>query len=134
MALFPDVQRKAQEEIDRVFGKAYFPTMADRSKLPYVDAVAKEALRWHTVANLGVPHRTDEDDVVDGFLIPKDAMLLPNIWCVASKISYFLLATLLISLAGLLTTTPRFTPSLGHSAQSDTSPLKGATWSLILLK
>ncbi|KAJ5980223.1 hypothetical protein N7481_007521 [Penicillium waksmanii] len=80
MALFPDVQRKAQEEIDRVFGKAYFPTMADREKLPYTDAVAKEALRWHTVANLGVPHRTDEDDVVDGFLIPRDAMLLPNIW------------------------------------------------------
>ena len=85
MALFPDVQRKAQEEIDRVFGKPTFPTMADREKLPYVNAVVKEALRWHTVANLGVPHRTDEDDVVDGFLIPRDAMLLPNIWFVKLK-------------------------------------------------
>ncbi|OQE21680.1 hypothetical protein PENSTE_c011G00749 [Penicillium steckii] len=80
MALFPDVQRKAQEEIDRVFGKPTFPTMADREKLPYIDAVVKEALRWHTVANLGVPHRTDEDDIVEGYLIPRDAMLIPNIW------------------------------------------------------
>ncbi|KAJ5242058.1 uncharacterized protein N7469_000385 [Penicillium citrinum] len=80
MALFPDVQRKAQEEIDRVFGKPTFPTMADREKLPYIEAVAKEALRWHTVANLGVPHRTDEDDIVEGYLIPRDAMLIPNIW------------------------------------------------------
>lgn len=87
MALFPDVQRKAQEEIDRVFGKPTFPTMADREKLPYIEAVAKEALRWHTVANLGVPHRTDEDDIVEGHLIPRDAMLIPNIWYLRSALA-----------------------------------------------
>ncbi|KAJ5924644.1 hypothetical protein N7466_008831 [Penicillium verhagenii] len=80
MMLFPDVQRKAQEELDRVFGGPALPTVEDRARLPYINAIVKEALRWHVVAPLGVPHRTDEDDVVDGFLIPKNALLLPNIW------------------------------------------------------
>ncbi|KAJ6011441.1 hypothetical protein N7451_002853 [Penicillium sp. IBT 35674x] len=79
MTLFPDVQRKAQEEIDRVFGGPALPTVEDRERLPYIDAVVKEALRWHVVAPLGVPHRTDEDDIVAGYLIPKGALLLPNI-------------------------------------------------------
>ncbi|KAJ5648513.1 hypothetical protein N7490_004885 [Penicillium lividum] len=80
MILFPDIQRKAQEEIDRVFGEPTLPTVADRERLPYIDAVVKETLRWHVVAPLGVPHRTDEDDIIDGFMIPKNALLLPNIW------------------------------------------------------
>ncbi|KAJ5793144.1 uncharacterized protein N7503_009122 [Penicillium pulvis] len=79
MTLFPDVQRKAQDEIDRVFGEPALPTLDDRDRLPYIDAVVKEVLRWHVVAPLGVPHRTDEDDIVAGYLIPKNALLLPNI-------------------------------------------------------
>ncbi|KAJ5623806.1 hypothetical protein N7510_000115 [Penicillium lagena] len=80
MMLFPDVQKKAQTEIDTLTGERRLPTISDRKELPYIDAVVKEALRWHTVAPLGVPHKTDEDDMVDGYLIPKGALLLPNIW------------------------------------------------------
>jgi cytochrome P450 len=53
MALFPDVQRKAQEEIDRVVGSDRLPTFADRELLPYVDALSKELMRWHVVAPIG---------------------------------------------------------------------------------
>ncbi|KAJ5160072.1 uncharacterized protein N7482_007076 [Penicillium canariense] len=80
MMLFPDVQRTAQKEIDDTYGKPTLPTAADRARLPYVDAIVKEAIRWHSVAPLGIPHRTDEDDIINGFLIPKNAILLPNIW------------------------------------------------------
>ena len=80
MSLFPDVQRKAQEEIDRVLGSPVLPTAADKPRLPYVEALVKETLRWHVIAPIGVPHRTDEDDLVGGYLIPKNATLLPNIW------------------------------------------------------
>ncbi|CAL5872702.1 uncharacterized protein PFLUO_LOCUS6969 [Penicillium psychrofluorescens] len=80
MVLFPDVQRKAQAEMDDLFGKPTLPTAADRERLPYVNAIVKEALRWHTVAPFAIPHRTDEDDVINGFLIPKNAILLPNVW------------------------------------------------------
>ncbi|KAJ5473438.1 hypothetical protein N7475_003004 [Penicillium sp. IBT 31633x] len=80
MMLYPDVQRKAQAEIDCVLGERTLPAVADRAKLPYINAMVKESLRWHTVAPLGVPHKTDQDDIVNGHLIPKGAVLLPNIW------------------------------------------------------
>lgn len=48
MTLYPEVQRKAQAEIDAVVGNDRLPEFADRVHLPYINAVALEALRWHT--------------------------------------------------------------------------------------
>ena len=53
MVMHPEVQRKAQVEIDRVIGSDRFPTMADQPSLPYVDALVKEVHRWNPVAPLG---------------------------------------------------------------------------------
>ncbi|KAJ5766545.1 uncharacterized protein N7511_004161 [Penicillium nucicola] len=80
MTLFPDVQRKAQEEIDRVLGSNQLPQVKDRARLPYVNAVVKEVLRWHPVAPMGIPHASSEDDTWDGYFIPKGSLLMPNIW------------------------------------------------------
>ena len=80
MSMFPDVQRKAQEEIDRVVGPGRLPTPSDRENLPYVNAVVEEAQRWHPIAPMGLPHAVDEDDTIDGFCIPKGALLVPAIW------------------------------------------------------
>ncbi len=54
MTLYPEVQRKAQTEIDRVVGNSRLPDFSDQDALPYVQAVLKEVLRWHPVAPLGV--------------------------------------------------------------------------------
>ncbi|KAK7900779.1 hypothetical protein LTR67_003063 [Exophiala xenobiotica] len=80
MTVSPEVQKRAQEEIDRVVGTDRLPTVADRENLPYVDAVVKEVLRWHPVAPMGLPHTSTEDDVFNGYLIPKGAMLFANVW------------------------------------------------------
>lgn len=80
MTLFPEVQRKAQAEIDAVIGSDRLPTFEDRPNLPYVDALVKEVLRWHPVAPMGLPHVTSADDVYEGMFIPKGTMLIPNIW------------------------------------------------------
>ncbi|KAF9880651.1 cytochrome p450 oxidoreductase [Colletotrichum karsti] len=80
MMLFPKVQQKAKEEIDSVIGPSRLPTASDRPNLPYVDAIVKELLRWHPVAPMGLPHTSSEDDVIEGYFIPKDALILPNIW------------------------------------------------------
>ncbi|CEL10680.1 hypothetical protein ASPCAL13795 [Aspergillus calidoustus] len=80
MALFPDVQTRAQDEIDRVVGRDRLPAYADRESLPYVDALVKEALRWHPIGPMGLPHRSTTDDVYNGYLIPKGSLILPNIW------------------------------------------------------
>lgn len=82
MTKLPEAQRKAQEEIDRVVGTARLPTFNDRANLPYVDALVKEVLRWHPVAPMGLPHTSTEDDICEGYFIPKGSTLLPNIWFV----------------------------------------------------
>jgi cytochrome P450 len=53
MAMHPDVQRKAQAEIDAVVGQDRLPDFSDRAKLPYVNAIVKETLRWHSILPLG---------------------------------------------------------------------------------
>ncbi|GAP89566.1 putative cytochrome P450 oxidoreductase [Rosellinia necatrix] len=80
MTLFPEVQRRAREEIDRVIGTGRLPAFGDRESLPYVDAVVKEAWRWHPVTPMGIAHRTTADDMINGYYIPKGATILTNIW------------------------------------------------------
>ncbi|KAM0424378.1 hypothetical protein ACHAPT_010526 [Fusarium lateritium] len=80
MTLSSDVQRKAQEEIDRVIGNERLPTLADRPSLPYIEAIVKEVLRWHPVAPMGLPHTSTADDVYEGYFIPKGSMLFANVW------------------------------------------------------
>ncbi|KAL4908215.1 hypothetical protein BDW74DRAFT_188399 [Aspergillus multicolor] len=81
VALHPDVQRKAQEELDRVIDTTTrLPTFEDRPQLPYIDAIVKEILRWHPVAPMGIPHATSQDDFYEGYLIPKGSLIMPNIW------------------------------------------------------
>jgi cytochrome P450 len=53
MALYPEVQKKAQAEIDSVIGPNRLPNFDDRPSLPYINAVVKETMRWHVPAPLG---------------------------------------------------------------------------------
>ena len=81
MSVSPDVQRKAQEEIDRILpGTSRLPSLEDRETLPYVNALVKETFRWHAIVPMGVPHTSDEDDVYEGYFIPKHALLIPANW------------------------------------------------------
>ena len=41
----PEVQKKAQAEIDEVIGADHLPKLEDRPDLPYVECVMKEVLR-----------------------------------------------------------------------------------------
>lgn len=53
MSCYPEVQRKAQAELDAVIGPDRLPTLADRERLPYLNAVMLEVLRWIPVAPMG---------------------------------------------------------------------------------
>ena len=80
MSLFPEVQKKAQEEIDRVVGTDRLPTFRDRAQLPYINAIVTEAQRWHPIVPLGLPHASDAEDTINGYRIPKGSIFLPNVW------------------------------------------------------
>lgn len=40
----------------------------------------KEVFRWSVVAPTGIPHCVTEDDIHDGYYIPKGSLIVPNIW------------------------------------------------------
>lgn len=53
MTMYPEVQRKAQVELDAVIGSNRLPDYNDREALPYVGALVKETMRWQLVAPSG---------------------------------------------------------------------------------
>jgi len=73
MAINPAVQKKAQEEIDRVIGTKRLPDFRDRDsgKMPYIEAIYRELLRIAPSLPLAVPHSASEDDYYKGYFIPK---------------------------------------------------------------
>ncbi|KAF8999671.1 cytochrome P450 [Cyathus striatus] len=80
MVLFPSVQVKAQAEIDVVIGSERLPTLEDRPNLPYVEALYREVLRFYPFVTLSIPHVVREDDIHNGYFIPKGTTIIPNVW------------------------------------------------------
>ncbi|KAI1788646.1 CyP450 monooxygenase [Ganoderma leucocontextum] len=83
MIRFPDQQRRAQAELDAVVGPDRFPDFSDRDLLPYVNALLKECVRWHTILPLAIPHVTTHDEEFNGFLIPAGSVLVANAWAMS---------------------------------------------------
>lgn len=79
MAKYPEVQKKAQAEIDRVIGKDRLPEVGDRDSLPYVWAIMQETFRWHPTITM-MPHTAIQDDEYRGYFIPSGTTLMANIW------------------------------------------------------
>jgi len=80
LVAFPEVQTKAQEELDRVVGDHRMPQLEDFGNLPYIQAVIQETHRFRPVAPLAVPHATLEDEVYNGYIIPKGSTIFVNAW------------------------------------------------------
>ncbi|KAL5634119.1 hypothetical protein ACGC1H_006074 [Rhizoctonia solani] len=79
MVLYPEVQKKAQQELDSVIGNR-LPTFEDRAGLGYIDRIIQETLRWHPVTGLAVLHTCYKDDTYKGYHIPKGAIVAGNVW------------------------------------------------------
>ncbi|THH28972.1 hypothetical protein EUX98_g5215 [Antrodiella citrinella] len=83
MLLYPNVYRKAQEEMDRVLGLSRLPELEDRESLPYLNAVIKETYRWLPPLPMTLPHMSSQDDVYNGYRIPKQTLVIGNAWGMA---------------------------------------------------
>lgn len=77
MAMYPEVQHKAQEELESVIGSQRLPTFADWDLLPYIKAVLMESSRWMPVVPFSIPHRVMIEDEYRGYRIPKGSVIIP---------------------------------------------------------
>jgi cytochrome P450 len=97
MLIRPDVQLKIQKEIDSVVGPDRLPEFSDIPRLQYLSIVMKETFRfviglssisltllltfesrWNPVAPMGIAHTTSNDDVYEGYYIPKGCVVFAN--------------------------------------------------------
>lgn len=70
-----EIQHRLHKEIDSVIPRDQLPSVNDKEKLPFVEAVILELLRFKTVVPLGVPHETLQDTVLNGYFIPQGSMV-----------------------------------------------------------
>ncbi|RDB17769.1 hypothetical protein Hypma_001110 [Hypsizygus marmoreus] len=82
MLLHPDVQKRAQAELDQIIGDDRLPTIEDRPRLPYIEATLKELMRWEPVAPMGIPHMANQDDVYNGYFLPAGSTVFANTWTI----------------------------------------------------
>ena len=85
MAYFPEVQKKAQAELDAVVGHDRSPNWEDldTDSLPYITAIVKEVLRWRTVTILaGIPHANTKDFEYQGYHFPAGTNVTGNMWAI----------------------------------------------------
>lgn len=75
MALFPEIQARAQAELDRVVGPDRLPEFEDLEQLPYIHALAMEVTRWMPIVPF-VPHAASADDTYRSYFISKGTMFL----------------------------------------------------------
>ncbi|XP_053316446.1 cytochrome P450 2B19-like [Spea bombifrons] len=88
MMKYPDIQRKVQNEIERVIGSAQ-PQAEHRKKMPYTDAVIHEIQRFANIAPANLPHMTTQDVTFKGYFIPKNTQIIPLLTSVLKDKAHF---------------------------------------------
>lgn len=81
MAANPDIQIRVRQEVKSVL-ESRWPTMADRSRLVFTEAVLMEVHRIASIVPLSVMHRTTAPTRLRGYDLPEWAYVLPLIWAV----------------------------------------------------
>eukprot|EP00253_Pinus_taeda_P008858 PITA_08858 len=76
----PAVIRKAQAELDEIVGQDKRMEESDIVKLPYLQAIVKEALRLHPAAPLIIPRRADSSCEIGEYVVPENTQVFVNIW------------------------------------------------------
>ncbi|KAF2721857.1 cytochrome P450 [Polychaeton citri CBS 116435] len=79
---YPQYQPILHEEIDRVLGDR-MPTYEDMPDMPVLRAFIRETLRWRPPVPTGIPHESTQDDVYEGYFIPKGSVMHPLEWSIS---------------------------------------------------
>uniref|UniRef100_A0A8D2P784 Cytochrome P450 n=1 Tax=Zosterops lateralis melanops TaxID=1220523 RepID=A0A8D2P784_ZOSLA len=77
MMKYPEIQRKIQEEMNRVIEPGELPKLEDRKKMPYTEAVIHEIQRFANIVPMGVSRSTPRNVNFRGYVIPKGTEIIP---------------------------------------------------------
>ncbi|NWS16560.1 CP1A4 protein, partial [Pachyramphus minor] len=80
VALYPNIQKKIQEELDQTIGQERKPRLSDRGTLPYTEAFILEMFRHSSFLPFTIPHSTTKATVLNGYYIPKNTCVFINQW------------------------------------------------------
>nr|BAV93948.1 cytochrome P450 3201B2 [Chamberlinius hualienensis] len=82
ICLWPEVQKKAQKELDEVIGRERLPCLSDfqSGKLPYVDAMIMEVHRFASIVPLSLVHCPLDTVEIFGYKIPKRTPCIQSIY------------------------------------------------------
>nr|BAE72871.1 flavonoid 3',5'-hdyroxylase [Glandularia x hybrida] len=78
----PTILKTAHNEMDRVIGRDRRLLESDLPKLPYLQAICKEAYRKHPSTPLNLPRISSQPCIVNGYYIPENTRLSVNIWAI----------------------------------------------------
>ncbi|WOG81690.1 hypothetical protein DCAR_0100841 [Daucus carota subsp. sativus] len=79
----PHIMLKLRDEISEMVRKRGTIEETEILRLPYLQAVVKETMRLHLAVPFLVPHKTEEDVNISGYVVPKDTQVLVNAWAIA---------------------------------------------------
>jgi cytochrome P450 len=83
MVLHPDIQAKAQSEIDTVVGHDRTVADSDLDNLPYLQAIVKETLRMHPPGPLlSWARLATQDTIVGPHVVPAGTTAMVNMWAI----------------------------------------------------
>ncbi|KAH8113419.1 cytochrome P450 [Phellopilus nigrolimitatus] len=88
-ALFPDAQRRVQEQLDAIVGRDRMPSFGDMDVLTEVTAFFMETFRWRPISVGGFPHRATKDIIYGSYCIPEGATVIGNHWALGKDPDYF---------------------------------------------
>ncbi|XP_078517296.1 cytochrome P450 2G1-like [Lissotriton helveticus] len=77
MVKYPHIQSKVQQEIDDVVGSGRLPSIDDRVKMTYTNAVILEIQRFVDIVPMSLPHTVTRDTEFYGYSIPKGTTVIP---------------------------------------------------------
>ena len=83
----PEKMVKAQDELEEVLGNNGKIQESDISKFHYLQAIVKETFQLHPPAPFLVPRKVVTDVEICGFIVPKNAQILINVWAMGRDLS-----------------------------------------------
>ena len=83
----PEKMAKAWDELKKFLGKDGHIEESDISKFHYLQAIVKETLWLHNLVPFLVPHKAETNVEMCGFVVPKNAQILINVWAIGRDLS-----------------------------------------------